>query len=123
MIITCWHWRRCIPKHPGASPLAHALLPSGWIFRAVLDEHEEINAEDLAALVAALPAGTGPLRLVWCLPPQLWAGFTARWVTRQAGWCSGEGARERQVWREPPAACTGMQACARMMTARDGWSA
>lgn len=87
VIITCCHWRRCIPKHPGASLLAHALLPSGWMFRTVPDEHEEIeiNAEDVAALAAGLPAGTGPLRLVWCLPPQLWAGFTARWVMRQSG--------------------------------------
>lgn len=68
----------CIPKHPGASPLAHALLPSGWAFLAVLDEQKEVKAEDLVALATALPAAAGPLRLVWCVPQRLWAGFTAR---------------------------------------------
>jgi len=70
----------CIPKHPGALPLAHAVLPSGWVFHAVLDDGQRdgVKAEDVVALAAALPAGAGPLRLVWCVPQRLWGGFTAR---------------------------------------------
>lgn len=56
------------------------MLPSGWVFHAVLDDGQRdgVKAEDVVALAAALPAGAGPLRLVWCVPQRLLGGFTAR---------------------------------------------